>query len=316
MTCLYTFNILSLSDLQWNCKFEIRVTLYLLKSLMNRILIFLFCMILSGQCFSQEITDYWSLPHNPPKQVVIDKSKVEVIYEHLAIDPVLDTFDPDNCLILQTGDFYSKFWEYEYFRSDSALAAYGHEKLDRRMAHNIHKQYEHSHRYRYPKFIIKDYKKNKIKEKYYVSGFYVFSEDTPTISWELTEEMDSICGYPCIKAHADFCGRKWDAWFTNDIPLSDGPFRFQGLPGLILKMESEDKEHRLTAISIRNGHNDIYEEKTDDYKTTRERCRKLYENFHLNPAGTIDISNIKQADGSDPRSHMQTRLFYNPIELE
>lgn len=294
----------------------LHMTFQMLNSRMNRILIFFSCIILSGNSFSQDITDYGSLPYKPSKVEVLDKSKVEVIYEHFVTDPVLDTFDPGNYLILQIGDLHSKFWEYEYFRSDSALAAYGHEKLDNRMANNIRRQYSQGHRYGYPKFVIKDYKGNKIKEKYYLWEFYVFSEDTPTISWELTEETDSICGYLCMKAQADFSGRKWNAWFTSDIPLSDGPFRFQGLPGLILKMESEDKEHRLTAISIRNGHNDIYEEKTDDYKTTRERCRKLYENFHLNPAGTIDIGNIKQADGSDPRSHMQKRLFYNPIELE
>lgn len=283
---------------------------------MNRILIFFSCIILSGQALSQNVTDYGSLPYKPSKVEVLDKSKVEVIYEHFVTDPVLDTFDPGNFLILQIGDLYSKFWEYRDFRKDSTLATYDYKKLDKRTADNIGRKYDYGHRYKYPKYIIKDYKENKIKEKYYVWGYYVFSEDTPTISWELTEEMDSICGYPCMKAQADFSGRKWNAWFTSNIPLSDGPFRFQGLPGLILKMESEDKEHRLVAISIRNAHDDIYEKKTDDYKTTRERCRKLYENFHLNPAGTIDTSNIQQTDGADIRSHIQRRLFYNPVELE
>lgn len=166
--------------------------------------------------------------------------------------------------------------------------------------------------------MLKNYRTGTIKERNYNSGFYEFEEETPVIEWELLEETDSICGYPCSLAGADFKGRKWKAWFTEEIPLSEGPFRFQGLPGLILKMESADGEHRITAIAIRKSDRDIYLDNSarDYFKTTRERWRKMEKNYKTNPRGTVDTSNYKHLDGSDPRSKMQKRLFYNPVELE
>lgn len=32
------------------------------------------------------------------------------------------------------------------------------------------------------------------------------------------------------KATCDFAGRKWIAWFTTEIPIQDGPYKFYGLP--------------------------------------------------------------------------------------
>lgn len=49
--------------------------------------------------------------------------------------------------------------------------------------------------------------------------------------------------YKVQKAETDFGGRKWTAWFTTDLPYQDGPYKFGGLPGLIVKVEDDKGEY-------------------------------------------------------------------------
>lgn len=64
---------------------------------------------------------------------------------------------------------------------------------------------------------------------------YVYTEDLNTISWTLAENTDTICGYPCRKATGTYGGRTWTAWYAEEIPISFGPWKLTGLPGLILE---------------------------------------------------------------------------------
>ena len=87
-----------------------------------------------------------------------------------------------------------------------------------------------------------------LKYRLSISPFMVYSDSVPKLKWEfLTEDSDSILGYGCSKATAEFAGRKYTAWFTAEIPLPFGPYKFGGLPGLILKIE--DSEHQFVWIA-------------------------------------------------------------------
>jgi GLPGLI family protein len=72
------------------------------------------------------------------------------------------------------------------------------------------------------------------------SRFY-YKEPTPDFQWSLKQDTCSILGYPCQKAVCQYGGRVWTAWFTTHIPISDGPYKFSGLPGLILRISDEDQ---------------------------------------------------------------------------
>lgn len=65
--------------------------------------------------------------------------------------------------------------------------------------------------------------------------------DDSKFDWKIENEKLKIGSYNTQKATANFGGRKWTAWFTSDIPLQDGPYKFHGLPGLIVKIEDEAK---------------------------------------------------------------------------
>lgn len=47
-----------------------------------------------------------------------------------------------------------------------------------------------------------------------------------------------MLNYECLLAESDYHGRRWKAWFTPEIPMQYGPWKFHGLPGLILKAEA------------------------------------------------------------------------------
>jgi len=62
--------------------------------------------------------------------------------------------------------------------------------------------------------------------------------------WKITSETKNIKGHTCTKATLSFRGRNWEAWFAQDIPLPYGPWKFYGLPGLIV--EVYDTAHDYT----------------------------------------------------------------------
>lgn len=71
---------------------------------------------------------------------------------------------------------------------------------------------------------------------------YSYEEDRP-MNWKISSETTKIGEYKVQKAETDFAGRKWTAWFTTDLPYQDGPYKFGGLPGLIVKVEDEKGDY-------------------------------------------------------------------------
>lgn len=71
---------------------------------------------------------------------------------------------------------------------------------------------------------------------------YTYEEDRK-MDWKILPETVKIGEYETQKAETFFAGRKWYAWFTQDIPFQDGPYKFKGLPGLIIKLEDEKGDY-------------------------------------------------------------------------
>ena len=71
---------------------------------------------------------------------------------------------------------------------------------------------------------------------------YIYEEDRK-IDWTILPETVKIGEYEAQKAETTFAGRKWYAWFTQDIPFQDGPYKFKGLPGLIVKVEDANGDY-------------------------------------------------------------------------
>ncbi len=77
-------------------------------------------------------------------------------------------------------------------------------------------------------------------------------EDERKITWKILPERQKIGEFETQKAETEMFGRKWIAWFTTEIPIQDGPYKFHGLPGLIVKIEDETKSHSYILNGIKN----------------------------------------------------------------
>ena len=77
-----------------------------------------------------------------------------------------------------------------------------------------------------------------------------YTEPVPKQEWKLTDETQTILGHHCQKATCRFRGRDFVAWFAADIPVKRGPWKFSGLPGLILKAYDKEKLYTWEAIGL------------------------------------------------------------------
>lgn len=72
-------------------------------------------------------------------------------------------------------------------------------------------------------------------------------------TWKLLDGDTIVCTYPCKKARTTFRGRTWTVWYTLDLPYSDGPWKFCGLPGLVLHAYESEGYFRFDCIGIEEG---------------------------------------------------------------
>lgn len=79
---------------------------------------------------------------------------------------------------------------------------------------------------------------------------FKYEESLPEMDWSIHESLDTLLGYTVQKATCRFRGRDYTAWFTSRIPVTAGPWKFSGLPGLILKVEDSRGHYRFTAKKI------------------------------------------------------------------
>ena len=87
-------------------------------------------------------------------------------------------------------------------------------------------------------------------------------------NWQLIEGTEEILGYKCKKAITNKYGSIKTAYYTEEIPISDGPFNHSGLPGLILKISSENNEIIAYSISTKKEKSSIEKPNLDGKKIT------------------------------------------------
>jgi len=88
----------------------------------------------------------------------------------------------------------------------------------------------------------KDMPNAKLKRIESLLNNYVIEEALPVINWTITPETKSIQELACQKATAFFRGRNYTAWFCSQLPYNDGPWKLNGLPGLIIEAADDKNE--------------------------------------------------------------------------
>lgn len=133
--------------------------------------------------------------------------------------------------------------------------------------------------------------------------FYRYVEPMPELGWTIGDETCEILGYKCRRAECDFRGRRYTAWFTEEIPISSGPWKFHGLPGLIMAVEDSEGDYSYRIEGIEQCDETIDIDTRNYIDTEREKYLRRKHQFLLDPIGFysrnsgIDIT-ITKEDGT------------------
>ena len=259
-------------------------------------------------------------PVNLDEYKVLDQSRFIVTYEVMmtkdSLKPTEHKFDR---LVLMVGDSISTCYSNTMHRFDSAYTI--------RCAHKGRDSYQGLRHFvgengdvwvpDVYKYYIK--KQMTVMHRMEVPGNFV-----PVYLYEEPFEMKEILGYQCFKAECDFRGRHWTAWCTMQIPVQDGPWKFCGLPGLILEMEESHGHYAFRCIGIEMRKKPIVWCNSVDYQScTRTDIVRQMEDYHADwnayvrrvfPGKIVRAKN----DGSFEKVSVGEKkvLPYNPAELE
>lgn len=95
-------------------------------------------------------------------------------------------------------------------------------------------------------------KENKFFTKESLLTTYLIEEEAPKINWKITKDTASFSGLHCQKATASFKGRNWVAWFAPELPFQSGPWKLNGLPGLIVEAYDQTQTVKFQFAGFEN----------------------------------------------------------------
>ncbi len=231
---------------------------------------------------------------------------------------VRDTINPqentgEDILVLMVGPKASKFYSQKTFLADSAINA--EMAPGRPIDLTNGSKYEQGETY----ILYKDREKGELIYTDKISmDHFIYQEKLEPQKWEILDETKEILGYECQKAECDFRGRRYEAWFTRELPISEGPWKFEGLPGLILAV-ADDQGHysfemagitRVENIPINYADAKYHKTKRKDFlKTKLKYATNPLEYLQNNLGAQITITNVDGTPISGSELHFMKYDF-------
>lgn len=106
------------------------------------------------------------------------------------------------------------------------------------------------------------------------------------LNWVITDETKKNDTILLQKATLDFGGRNWVAWFNKNIPIAEGPYKFNKLPGLIFEINDAENSYSFQLTKIE--------------KLTKSTKRYIENYSKLKIISWNDYNNIMLKTMSDP----------------
>ena len=253
------------------------------------------------------------------REPVIDLAHMKCLYRYVYTFDTLKNELRDDLLILQIGKEISKCYSYYTFQCDSLRrtpdGAKVWSELFRRAIEKdgIYGDFPHV---RMSTYVYKNYPTGQmtITDRISSQG-YRYADSLHAQTWTMGDSTREVLGYTCQQATADFRGRRWTAWFATDIPVSDGPWKLGGLPGLILEAYDEWQQHVFTAVGLervkdepiifnqKDGHNRRFE------PTNRLDFLRMERRFLMDSNSFIQMETGIDLLGDEPNQVMRYDLL-------
>ncbi|WP_300727547.1 GLPGLI family protein [uncultured Bacteroides sp.] len=250
----------------------------------------------------------------------IDQKRIKVQYEMTYLkDTISEDAKPvKETLILEIGKHISKCYSYNAYVRDSVLladiqAGASQETINEHLngMGNANISYQ----------IFKHYPAGKVTtlDRLATTNF-LCEEEEERPEWELLPDTATILSYHCQKATCRFKGRTYTAWYTMEIPVSDGPWKLFGLPGLIVQAEDTRKHYRFRCTGVEQCETSepMLIHLKGREKISRKNLNKMYERMAKDPIGFMASAapnvkvNVTDEHGNPIKSFS---MPYNPIEL-
>ncbi|MEO6820120.1 MAG: GLPGLI family protein [Ginsengibacter sp.] len=130
-------------------------------------------------------------------------------------------------------------------------------------------------------------KENKLIIQQHLINTYLVEEPTYHIDWRISNDTMSFEGIHCRKASAHFKGRNWIVWYTTELPFQSGPWKLNGLPGLIIDAHDDKNQVKFEFAGM--------EMIQDDPIKVAEKNDKIERDAQL-PEGFFDIKDISSEE--------------------
>ena len=253
------------------------------------------------------------------------------IYEYKFISDSTNTADvKTEMMFLDTTKDGSKYYSYTVFNSDSLMKVDLEKQLAATGSINVKSDMQKgSVRYSVTK-TYPDYKIN-LHCRLGMDAYNI--SDDRKINWKISSEKEKIGEWNVQKAEADFAGRHWIAWFSTEIPIQDGPYKFRGLPGLIIKIEDKTGSHKMELKGIKNivGDVDVNVWEAKEIAVNSKQFQKVLKEYENDPTKGIkqiqmggtsivltgkDGTSTKIGKEQEERLKSQIKKDNNRIELD
>lgn len=166
--------------------------------------------------------------------------------------------------------------------------------------------------------INKDFEKKEIiTNERIVTKIYTYPQEMK-LKWEISDDTLTIDNYICQKATLDFEGRSYSCWFTTEIAISDGPFKFCGLPGLILEISDTEKHYNFKMVSFQKIQGIKFKKIYNQEKSMEvsfNNFRKIIKDHNGNPSLALMDAGLKLTDEQLKMINFEANIKKsNPIE--
>ncbi len=146
---------------------------------------------------------------------------------------------------------------------------------------------------------------NKTYKHEWVMEQTIFSEgEVRDIQWDLTNETKKINGLNCFKAEAKNFPML-TVWYTKELPVSNGPSIYQGLPGLVMLSESytsTTEAYKIEYTDDIEGFEKLYQEKVNLFlEEKKQKTRYDREPLVMLKKGDLFLSSYKYFHGKPYR---------------
>ena len=170
--------------------------------------------------------------------------------------------------------------------------------------------------------IYKNYPEGKLTQLEPIAASNFRSEEKTELPvWELHPDTATLLAYTCYKATCRFRGRDYEAWYTPEIPRSEGPWKLQGLPGLILKASDNRQHYTFVCTGIEKARKEeaILFAGSEYEPISRKDLLRVHERFAADPIGYLKETSPGMqviVKGEDGQPIHPKNTPYNPIEKE